>query len=108
MHTGRAVKMVYDLYTETEMATIENQKFSRWNFKLTSLSEKVLIQNQQFSEAAVFELKAKNKIVIGKNTIIKPTKNGSVVLKIDPTLKKQCDLVLREGFPNNKYYHPNN
>ncbi|MGY8933103.1 MAG: S8 family peptidase [Flavobacteriales bacterium] len=108
LHTGRAVKMVYDLYTETEMATIENQKFSRWNFKLTSLSEKVLIQNQQFSEAAVFELKAKNKIVIGKNTIIKPTKNGSVVLKIDPTLKKQCDLVLREGFPNNKYYHPNN
>ena len=72
------------------------------------LSEKVLIQNQQFSEAAVFELKAKNKIVIGKNTIIKPTKNGSVVLKIDPILKKQCDLVLREGFPNNKYYHPNN
>ena len=108
LHTGRAVKMVYDLYTETEMATIENQKFSRWNFKLTSLSEKVLIQNQQFSEDAVFELKAKNKIVIGKNTIIKPTKNGSVVLKIDPTLKKQCDLVLREGFPNNKYYHPNN
>ena len=108
LHTGRAVKMVYDLYTETEMATIENQKFSRWNFKLTSLSEKVLIQNQQFLEDAVFELKAKNKIVIGKNTIIKPTKNGSVVLKIDPTLKKQCDLVLREGFPNNKYYHPNN
>jgi subtilisin family serine protease len=108
LHTGRAVKMVYDLYTETEMATIENQKFSRWNFKLTSLSEKVLIQNQQFLEDAVFELKAKNKIVIGKNTIIKPTKNGSVVLKIDPILKKQCDLVLREGFPNNKYYHPNN
>ena len=108
LHTGRAVKMVYDLYTETEMATIENQKFSRWNFKLTSLSAKVLIQNQQFSEDAVFELKAKNKIVIGKNTIIKPTKKGSVVLKIDPTLKKQCDLVLREGFPNNKYYHPNN
>jgi subtilisin family serine protease len=108
LHTGRAVKMVYDLYTETETATIENQKFSRWNFKLTSLSEKVLMQNQQFTEAVVFELKAKNKIVIGKNTIIKPNKSGSIVLKIDPTLEKECDLVLREGFPNNKYYHPNN
>ena len=108
LHTGRAVKMVYDLYTETETATIENQKFSRWNFKLTSLSEKVLMQNQQFTEDAVFQLKAKNKIVIGKNTIIKPNKNGSIVLKIDPTLEKECDLVLREGFPNNKYYHPNN
>tara|TARA_B100000809_G_scaffold266928_1_gene333137 strand:- start:371 stop:2068 length:1698 start_codon:yes stop_codon:yes gene_type:complete len=108
LHTGRAVKMVYDLYTETETATIENQKFSRWNFKLTSLSEKVLMQNQQFTEDVVFELKAKNKIVIGKNTIIKPNKNGSIVLKIDLTLEKECDLVLREGFPNNKYYHPNN
>ncbi len=108
LHTGRAVKMVYDLYTASETAIIENQKFSRWNFKLTSLSEKVLIQNQQFSEDVVFKLKAKNKIVIGENTIIKPNKNGSIILKIDATIEKQCDLVLREGFPNNKYYHSNN
>lgn len=106
LHTGRAVKMVYDLYTDTETATIEHQKFSRWNFKLTSLSEKVLMQNQQFTEDAFFELKAKNKIIIGENTLLKPNKNGSIHLKIDPTLEKECDLVLREGFPNNKYYHP--
>ena len=43
LHTGRAVKMVYDLYTASETAIIENQKFSRWNFKLTSLSEKVFL-----------------------------------------------------------------
>ena len=42
LHTGRAVKMVYDLYTKTETATIENQKFTRWNFKLTSLSLEIL------------------------------------------------------------------
>ena len=59
------------------------------------------MQNQQFTEAVVFELKAKNKIVIGENTIIKPNKNGSIILKIDATIEKQCDLVLREGFPNN-------
>jgi hypothetical protein len=46
--------------------------------------------------------------VIGENTIIKPNKNGSIILKIDATIEKQCDLVLREGFPNNKYYHSNN
>lgn len=108
LHTGRAVKMVYDLYTDTETATIENQKFSRWDFKLTSLSKKVLIKNQQFTEDATFELKAKNRIVIEENTILKPNENGSIILKIDPTLKKECDLVLREGFPNNKYYHPGN
>ena len=108
LHTGRAVKMVYDLYAETETATIENQKFSRWDFKLTSLSKKVLIQNQKFTEEATFELKAKNRIVIGENTILKPNQNGSIILKIDPTIEKECDLVLREGFPNNKYYHPGN
>ncbi len=33
-------------------------------------------------------------------------KTDLYILKIDPTLKKECDLVLRDGFPNNKYYHP--
>ncbi len=106
LNAGRAVKMVYDLYTEGETATIENQNFKRWNFKLTSLSEKVLIRNQKFTESSTLNLTAKNSIVIGKNTILKPNREGSIILKIDPTLEKECDLVLREGFPNNKYYYP--
>ncbi len=106
LHAGRAVKMVYDLYTETETATIENQNFSRWDFKLTSLSENVVVKNQRFTNDATLNLKAKNRIVLAANTILKPNENGSVILKIDPTLKKECDLVLRDGFPNNKYYHP--
>jgi len=103
---GNAVKMVYDLYAEGETATIENQNFNRWNFKLTSYSEKVLIQNQKFTESSTLNLTAKNSIVIGENTVLKPNSEGSIILKIDPTLEKECDLVLREGFPNNKYYHP--
>ena len=106
LHTGRAVKMVYDLYTNTETATIENQRFSRWNFKLTALSKEVVIKNQKFTENTTLNLTAKNRIVIGENTILKPNENGSIVLNIDSTLEKECDLVLREGFPNNKYYHP--
>lgn len=108
LKTGSAVKMVYDLYNENETATIENQKFSRWDFKITAFSKKVLIQNQNFTKEATLNLTAKNKIIIGENTILKPSKNGSIILRIDPTLEKDCDLVLREGFPNNKYYHPNN
>ncbi len=108
LNAGRAVKMVYDLYTEGETATIENQKFNRWNFILTSLSEKVLIQNQRFTESSTLNLTAKNSIVIGENTVLRPNSKGSIILKIDPSLEKECDLVLREGFPNNKYYHPNN
>ena len=108
LHTGRAVKMIYDLYTDSETSYIENQSFSRWNLKLTALSKKVLITNQVFSDDVIFNLKAKNRIVIGENTVLKPNKNGAIHLKINPSLDKECDLVLREGFPNNKYYHPDN
>ena len=108
LHTGRAIKMIYDLYTDSETSYIENQSFSRWNLKLTALSKKVLITNQVFSDDVIFNLKAKNRIVIGENTVLKPNINGAIHLKINPSLDKECDLVLREGFPNNKYYHPDN
>jgi len=106
LNAGEAVKMVYDLYSENETVIIEDQKFSRWDFKLTSFSNEVIIQNQSFTEDATLELTAKNRIVIGKNTILKPNAKGKIILKIDPTLEKQCELQLREGFPNNKYYQP--
>jgi len=108
LHTGRAVKMVYDLYTDGEVATIENQKFNRWNFILTSYSKKVILQNQKFTESSTLKLTSKNSIVLGENTVLKPSENGSIHLKINPSLEKKCDLVLREGFPNNKYYYPKN
>ncbi len=106
LNTGRAVKLVYDLNTETETAIIENQNFSRWDFNLTAFSKKVIIQNQKFTEDASLNLTAKNRIVIGENTVLKPNTNGNIVLKIDPTLEKESELQLREGFPNNKYYFP--
>jgi subtilisin family serine protease len=108
LQIGAAVKLVYDLFTETEVATIENQNFTRWDFKLTAYSKEVVIQNQKFTNESRLSLTAKNRIVIGKNTVLKPNAIGNITLKIDPTLEKQCDLVLREGFPNNKYYDPNN
>ena len=106
LHTGRAVKMVYDLYTDTEITRISNQNFNRWNLKLTALSKNVLIENQVFSESVIFNLEAKNRIVIGENTVLKPNENGAIHLRVNPNLERKCDLVLREGFPNNKYYHP--
>ena len=106
LNAGEAVKMVYDLYSEKETTIIEGQEFSRWDFKLTSLSKEVLIQNQIFSDDATLALTSKNKIIIGANTVLKPNLNGRIVLKIDPSLEKQCELQLREGFPNNNFYHP--
>ncbi len=106
LQTGKAVKMVYDMFSENETTIIENQNFPRWDFKLTALSKKVVIQNQKFTDDATLNLTAKKRIVIGKNTVLKPNVNGNIILKIDPTLELECELQLREGFPNNKYYYP--
>ena len=106
LQTGKAVKMVYDMLSENETTIIENQNFTRWDFKLTALSKEVILQNQTFADDATLNLTAKNRIVIGENTVLKPNANGKIILKIDPTLEKECELKLREGFPNNKYYYP--
>lgn len=95
LNTGRAVKMVFDMYAEKESVTIQNQRFSRWDFKLTSISD-VLMQNQEFTENATLNLISKKRITISKNTVLKPNANGKIHLKINPSLKKDCELQLRD------------
>jgi hypothetical protein len=99
LNIGKAVEMVYKLYTPEETAYIQDQMFNRWDFKLTAFSENVIIRNQEFTEDSNLRVTAKNRITIGENTILRPNKNGGIHLRIDPDLEKQCDLVLREGFP---------
>lgn len=96
LHTGRAVEMVFKLYAEKETAYIENQDFSRWDFKITSLSKEVQIRNQKFTDSTTLKVRAKNRIVIAPNTTLRPDTKGSISLEIDPTLEKECDLVLRD------------
>jgi len=96
LHTGRAVEMVFQMFSENETVIIENQDFSRWDFKLTSYSKKVVMKNQKFTDNASLDLTSKNQIVIGENTVLKPNETGSISLKIDPTLKRKCDLQLRD------------
>lgn len=96
INTGEAVEMVHQLYNPFETAYIENQDFSRWDFKITSLSKKVVIQNQKFTDRSTLKLTAKNQIVIGANTHLKPNRDGGMVLRIDSTLQKQCDLRYRD------------
>lgn len=96
LQTGDAVEMVYKLYSPKEMACIQDQKFSRWDFKLTAFSETVWMQNQEFTEAATLDLKARKRIVLGPNTKLQPNSKGKIRLRIDPDLEKECDLVLRD------------
>lgn len=95
LHTGRAVKMVFDMFAEREPVKIENQRFSRWDFKLTSISD-VVIRNQEFTENATLNLSSKSGITIAENTILKPNENGQIHLRIDPTMEKECELRLRD------------
>ena len=95
LNTGRAVEMVFDMFAEKEPVKIENQRFSRWDFKLTSISE-VLMQNQKFTENSTLKLTSQKRITISKNTVLKPNSNGKIHLKIDPSLKKECELQLRD------------
>ena len=95
LNTGRAVEMVFDMFAEKEPVKIENQRFSRWDFKLTAISD-VLMQNQEFTENSTLELTSKKRIVISNNTILKPNSKGKIHLKIDPFLKKECNLQLRD------------
>ena len=96
LQTGDAVEMVYQLYNENATAYIDNQNFSRWDFKITSLSKEIIIQNQKFTDSASLQLKAKNKISIKPNTVLRPGAEGKISLTIDPSLVKECDLILRD------------
>ncbi|PVW16295.1 S8 family peptidase [Marixanthomonas spongiae] len=96
LQTGDAVEMVYQMAAEDETVTIDNQNFSRWDFKLTTYSKKTILKNQRFTDAATFNLTSKNQIVLSENTILKPNTEGSIHLKIDPTLEKECELQLRD------------
>lgn len=96
LNTGNALELLHNLYNTEEVAIIENQIFSRWDFTVTALSKKVVIQNQEFNEDATLRLSSKNGIVIGENTVLRPNKNGRIHLKIEPDLEKQCELRLRK------------
>lgn len=95
LNTGRAVEMVYDMFSEKTTVKIENQNFNRWDFKLTALSD-VRMQNQTFSDSSSLALTSKKAIVISGNTVLKPNKNGNIHLKINSDLKKECDLRFRD------------
>jgi subtilisin family serine protease len=95
VHAGRAVELVYQLNNPDETALISGQRFSRWEFPLTAYSKEVRIEEQEFTAQAVFDLKASNSVVLGAGTVLRPGRNGSVHISIDPDMEQQCELRLR-------------
>jgi len=97
INTGRAVEMVYKLYSPKEEVTIENHSFSRWQFPVKALSERVTFQNVSFTDSAELTLTARNQIVLKPGTRLHANSEGKTHLKIDETLSQQCDLQLRDS-----------
>lgn len=83
LHTGRAVKMTYDMLQPDTYTMIENQQFSRWRFVLDA-PYKINIRNQRFTEESQVDFTAKDEILIDTETVFLPSDGGSVLLKIDP------------------------
>ena len=89
LHTGRAVKMSYNMLQPELYTVIENQNFSRWKFTLEA-PYKVKIKNQKFTDSVSVNFTAKNEILIENETVFLPDENGEIVLKIDPNTSYNC------------------
>lgn len=96
LHTGKAVKLVYDLYQEGAIAKIYNQHFDRWNFTLTSMSKELQLEDIVFEKEANLHLKAKQAIVLKPGTSLRPNKDSEIHLQIDPSMQAACALQLRD------------
>lgn len=96
LNAGNSIELLYQLYTPTQTALIQNQDFSRWDFNLRSFAEKTVFKNQTFRDDATLDLTSKNQVVLSENTILRPGNKGSISIKIDSTLKKECELQLRD------------
>lgn len=89
LHTGRAVKMSYDMLQSDSYTMIENQHFSRWNLHLDA-AHKIKIRNQRFTDSVQVHFTAKNEILIENETVLLPSENGEMILTIDPEATYNC------------------
>jgi hypothetical protein len=83
LHTGRAVKFTHDMLQIDTYAVVENQYFSRWNFKLDA-ARRIKIKNQSFVRDAVVDFNATDEILIQEESVFLPSQNGSILLTVDP------------------------
>lgn len=96
LQTGDAVELVYQLYTEKEVAVIDHQHFSRWEFPIRAFSKQLVFHDLQFVEKARLEVIARKQVVLKPGTLLKPDGYGKAHIQIEPGMKRECDLVLRD------------
>lgn len=104
LHTGKAVKLTNDLISPSNIAYLEDQKFTRWDFNFKGVSQEVEIRNQEFTESSTLSVIAKNRIVIEQNSLLEPNGQGSAILEINPglTIDTLCDIAGFSDTQNNQ------
>ena len=73
-----------------EVAVIENQNFTRWDFVINSLAKNTLLKNQRFAESATLNIIAKQSIELGEGVLFEPNNDGAILLTLDSTLEISC------------------
>ena len=100
LNAGRAVTLTDALLDPTKIAFLENQRFSRWNFTFKGVSNRIVMRNQEFTDAATVDVLAKKRIVI-VNSLIEPDSNGAALFDIDPNLTITNNCVFNPPPPPN-------
>ena len=106
LNTGRAVILTHHLMDPSEIAVIENQIFTRWDFEFRSVAQNTLIRNQVFTEDSSLKIVARNGIELGPGVELSPNESGGILLDMDPGLEFSCPEKLPENkevvLPNSK------
>lgn len=90
LNTGRAVRLTHHLMSPDEVAIIENQNFTRWEFVINSLAKNTLLKNQRFAESATLTITAKQSIELGEGVLLEPNSDGAILLALNTSLEISC------------------
>ncbi len=90
LNTGRAVELTHHLQSPDEVAIIEGQNFTRWEFVVNSLAKNILLKNQRFAESATLKITAKQGIELCEGVLLEPNVQGDILLEINPELTIAC------------------
>jgi subtilisin family serine protease len=86
LQSDAALSLVNSLYDAEGISILKDQKIDRWSQTLSAFNKTVILKDIVFTDQAVFELRAKNQIVLHPGTRLAPEHKKGIKLIIDPGL----------------------
>jgi hypothetical protein len=103
LNAHKSVKLTKALISPNEIAYVEDQIFSRWDFVLNGVSKNIILKNQIFKEESSLHIKSKNSIELQENTLLLPS-TGVVELKIEDNLIVNTNCINENNTVSTKRY----